>query len=442
MRNIFPICLLAMLAACNESSGSKSNPSPVVNPPVGSDNGIGAVETPVSKPDTSLPDDDNSTTNPLDSGAYNLGLKNTRSEILSPIGKHLASKAARFESSVTKLKKATEEYCLAPSEAGLSQSQMAWKEVMAEWQYFEVFQVGPVKANAKLAKFNIYSWPNLPNYCKIEEEALKARKSEGYKLPPNYNRKGLAAVEYLLFHDANQSKCAAGSTTAKEWTSPNLEERIQNQCAYLKPLTQELARQSELFQDSWGTPESNYISKIIGDESKTNELIQELYEASFYVDLEVKNQKISGPAGIDTRYCSTSPEPCLETSEFFFSNYSRAALNVNLEAFADLVFGPGVPERKGGLSALLRQEGTPASAEVADRTERLVLELANLSSTDTEAKLSDLVSSFAKENCDLSSNSWICKARSTIRKIFTDFKAEYAAILKVQAPSAAAGDND
>lgn len=442
------LCALTCVAlvACDSSSGSKSSPvTPTTPIPV----------TVAPGANTATPSGDNAigTSSPEDSAAngavidplaseLKFGLTTTRVDLLKRLGDDLSIKAKDFQTTANTLAESTLAYCEAPSAESLANAQNAWRSTMDAWQYFEVFQIGPVAENAKVLKFNIYAWPDPANYCRVDEEALKASKTASYKLPPNYNRKGLQAIEYLLFDSSLGSRCAAGSATVNEWSALPTETKVATRCAYLKALTNEVAAQGATLQSKWGVPGANYLTQILADNDKVNQTIQTLYEAAFYVDLEIKNQKLAGPAGIDTRYCNKVPEACPENAEFVYSNHSRQAVNVNIAAFVDMLFGSAKSGRAGGLSALVRAEGNGAANAVVDRTEAIAATLAAQTAEDPESTLDQLIAKFAKENCDLSSASWICQTRNGIRQIFTDLKGEYAAILKVKAPSAAAGDND
>lgn len=441
-------------AACDSSSGSKSTPvspetvpetAPATSPESGGDDAV-AGTTPLdggSSPDAPPVEEPSGGDNPepLDPTALKFGLTTTRVELLRRLGDDLAVRAKDFRAAAEALRDTTAGYCASPSAESLAAAQDSWRAVMNIWQYFEVFQIGPVVDNAKVLKFNIYAWPDPANYCKIDEEALKSTKSTAYKLPPNNNRKGLQAVEYALFEETLQSRCNAGTAVAQQWNALDTSGKTAARCSYLKFLTTEIALQGANLESRWGVPGNSYLTPILGDPAKVNQAIQALYEAAYYVDLEVKNQKMAGPAGIDTRYCSNAPEPCLEKAEFAFSGFSRQAINVNLEAFADMLFGSAASGRAGGLSALVRAEGASGLAS-ADRTETLASNLAAIAKDDADSSLDQLIEKFAKENCDSSAATWICKTRNSIRQIFSDLKGEYAEVLKVKAPAAAAGDND
>lgn len=447
MRFILILPFLALMA-CDSSSGSKSNPQPQ-NPgasegAVNEGDATGGSSGPTTGPgetENGAAVGESNAENPTGSTDLKFGLTTTRSDLLQRLGDDLAVKAKDFRSTADALQNATANYCADPNEEGLSAAQARWRELMNVWQYFEVFQVGPVSEGAKVLKYNIYAWPDPANYCRIDEEAMKAA-TPGYKLPPNYNRKGLQAVEYLLFEKTMAGRCSAGSAGAANWNALSAEAKVAKRCDYLTLLTSEIARQGLNLESKWGVPGNNYFSAQLSDPAKVNQLIQSLYEASYFVDLEMKNQKLAGPAGIDARYCDKAPEPCLEKQEFFFSGFSRQALDVNFQAFVDMLFGSASSGRAGGLSALVRAEGRGAGNAVADRTEAAAAQLANVNNGEKISSLDQIISQFAQENCDVSATTWVCQTRNNIRQIFSDFKGEYAAILNVKVPATAAGDND
>ncbi|MBC7533348.1 MAG: imelysin family protein [Oligoflexus sp.] len=427
-----------LCVACNGSSGSSFSPvapAPTVTNPGSGGDTAGNTTDPAPSPSPALESDEPKAS----TLTFPLGLTISRADYLRKIGSDFAKRAASFQSAVTALNASTQAYCSAPTTESKIEAQNQWRQVMTLWQYFEVLQIGPVGENAKTLKYSIYAWPDAANLCKVDEEALKASKSSTYKLPPNNNRKGLQAIEYLLFEDSLLSRCAAGTAVATEWNAQTIEVRNSTRCAYLKPLTAEIVNQSNVLVSKTGTEGDNFIGRVLGNAAAEQDLIQAIYQALFFVDLEVKNQKISAPAGLGIAYCANSPLPCPEKAEFEFSDFSLKALDVNFTTFSDIIFGSATGGRQGGLSALLRASGESAAAE---RSEATAAKIGALVESHDGLNLNGLIVAKAQENCDVSSTSWICVARSSIRSIFVDLKAEYAKILQVKAPEAAAGDND
>lgn len=367
------------------------------------------------------------------------GLSVSRADFLSRLGDDLSARAKSFQSHADSLVVAASAYCTSKSDADLEAAREKWKLAMGEWQHFEVFQLGPVAENAKALKYNIYAWPDPANYCNIDGEALKASKSDNYRLPPNNNRKGMQALEYLLFESGYAGRCDASSAVAQEWGGLTAGQKVEARCAYIKPVAQAVADHAAILAGSWGVPGDNYLTRLLGNELLEQQMIQSLYEGFFYVDLEVKNQKLAAPTGLDAKHCPTSPAPCPERAEFQFADFSRQAVDVNLKAMVDLFYGPDSEGREGGFSALVRGQG---GKDMADRTEVQLAQLDKVLETDPGLNLSELLKIKGDEDCSKTAVSWLCKTRAIIRKLATDLKGEYSQILKVQAPAAAAGDND
>lgn len=376
-------------------------------------------------------------------GDWNLNLKTDlmtdRASFLRALGNDLSKRSREFQQSTGQLAASVREYCARPTPEALDQAQQSWKETMYRWEHFELFQVGPLAEGGKVLKYNIYAWPGQAHFCRIDEEALKASKDVNYKLPSNPNRKGLQALEYLLFDQVLESHCPLGNGVAIEWNAQAPEQKWASRCAYLDRLVVDLDLQSTQLVQAWGDADANAMTQLIGHAEQEESMMQALYESLFYVDLELKNKKIAAPAGLDPKHCPSSPEPCLDRQEFPFANFSRQGIEANVLALIDVVFGPPLGERQGGLSGLIRAKGRD---DVADRTEASLIELANLIQTDPSSSLPDLIQNQNQENCEITSLSWVCRLRVALKSLASDLKREYASILDLQIPDASDGDND
>ena len=258
---------------------------------------------------------------------------------------------------------------------------------------------------------------------------------DAYVPPTDYNKIGLQALEYLIYESTLQTGCPNGLTKTN-WNALSVDQRKAARCAYMKPVARELASAADSLQSSWGNGEDNYLSRKIGDAALEQSAMQEMFNNILYIDIEMKNKKIGIPAGQDIKGCPKSPAPCVDKQELNYSHLSREALTENVNVLADLIFGFGSP-RRGGLTAVLRQENADAAA---DKSETNVSNLLTLVESE-QASMEDLLA-VKNEDCDQTQNSWICKVQSSIRTVVADFKAEYASVLKVQVPVEKQGDND
>ncbi len=423
---------LVSLAACDSNVSSKSQP---ITPPPGVQLPIGGEPLP---PGSDQPTPSEPTATGEDSTlVVPRDLTTTPQKFLQALGSKLVTRSQAFAQATENLETAGLNYCQTMTPQLQAAAADQWRQTMSLWQSFELFQVGPLAENTKSLKYSIYAWPEPVNFCKIDEAALAFAEDPAQELPPNYNRKGLQAIEYLLFEPTLNSRCAASNATGQAWNAQTEVRKRESRCAYLKPLLAELKQNARTFSDAWGSPESNPLFNPNASDPMPQ--LQALFENLFYADVELKNKKIAAPAGQDVKYCPQSPLPCPERKEFIFADFSRQAIDANIRSLVDLVFGPAVPARTGGFSALMRAAGRD---DVADRTEDASEKLLHLTQSNPGDNLDSLIGDQNQENCEVSAISWLCSVRTQIKLLAADFKQEYTSILQLKIPEGPQGDND
>ncbi|RZA15313.1 MAG: hypothetical protein EOP10_26600, partial [Proteobacteria bacterium] len=435
MRNYLYIPALALVLTLNacDSSSSSSAPAPQVT----------TTQPTTAQP--SQPSPENPTpidpTNPATGESSVLGLRAglvlPRAQYLQNVGNGIAKSAEDFLKASDALNQATLAYCGSYDPALLETAKLRFSDAMLLWQQIELFQMGPLSENSAALKYKIYGWPQISNYCKIDEESMLALSDAEYSLPSNTNRKGLQALEYLLYDASLTSICPASNETKGLWEAQTPAKKWEARCAFMKPVAAELVTNATTLSTQWGSKDNNYITSKIGNQDAEQSALQEIFNNLFYIDLEVKNQKLAAVAGSDIKLCPKSPAPCPDKEELRFSHLSKQAMTSNVRSIADLIFGFGEP-RSGGLSALLRNDN---GSGIAATTEANVTKLVTLTETE-QSSLETVLAAKNGEDCDASQNSWVCKVRQTIKDVVGDFKGEYTSILKTAVPLAPQGDND
>ncbi len=421
-------------------SHSSSNNNPTVEP----DASVGGTPNPLPTPTAAPTPGDGPTTPdtppPSNNGGLVGGLRVNQKDLFHQLGDGIARQTAAFTASTVKLDQAISGYCANPITNDKAPVRAAWKETILLWEEIELFQVGPIAANEKQLKTAIYGWPQQSNNCRIDEEALKASKNPAYVLPINTNRKGLQALEYLLFEETLVSSCSAANAIAKEWNALTPEAKTQARCAYLKPLSMELQALATTVNQVWGQEGNNYLTSVVGNAEAEKTALQSLYENLFYLDIEVKNYKLATPAGHDKLFCPNSPAPCLGKDEFPLSGISREAIQANIKSFTNLIYGfeDANQKRPGGFAALVREVG---DATVATRSETITRELSTIFASQNES-LTSLIAQQDKENCEESQISILCQLRKSIKQVSNELKYEYSRLLSLTVPAGPQGDND
>lgn len=410
---------LLCLTGCDSSTSSSTKP-PVQEQP---------IPQPPSPPvDDKIPD----------AGLGLLGgLTIDRAHFLQNFGNGVALHTQEFSKASESLGTAAQAYCVDFNATSLENLRQKWAEAMMVWQQLDLYQIEPLGKDADL-KNRIYGWPKVADYCMIDRESIYAwEDGDEYELPPsNFNRKGLQALEYLIFDSTLATTCPLIEPTKGLWEAMIESDRLAARCAYMLPVTADLLANARLLEKKWGPVDDNIITRQSSDPAAAQAIVQNIFTSLFYFDVEVKDKKLATPAGRNLKTCPKSPFPCPDKEELRYSQLSRQALAVNFRALADVTFGFGEP-RAGGLSALLRAEGG-AKAIQSERN------IANLVATSEKenGKLDTLLNAKTNETCESSSISWVCQVYNGIRIAVVDFKEEYAAVLKTTVPPPPDGDND
>ena len=120
---------------------------------------------------------------------------------------------------------------------------------------------------------NIYSWP-LINTCGIDLEV--ARKAAGSdKWTPTaalpVNKKGLGALEYLIFSDVETSGCKnlsiAINKDAADWLKKNTAEKYGDRCGFIKEISSDLEQQVTNLFSRWNPKDQNYTASFFNDKT-------------------------------------------------------------------------------------------------------------------------------------------------------------------------------
>lgn len=426
-----------------DSSSSSSTPTPSAPPvtsvpPTTGGNVVGTVPDEGSETPTAPTPEPINAPYVIPGNSFQLiaGLSTTRTAFLKDLGAGVSDRIASFADASQTLKTAAETYCGSYAPESQELLKASFRKAMLDWQHLELYQMGPMTEKNSTLKSKIYNWPIMPYLCRIDEQSMYAvEDGELYELPTDNNKIGLQAIEYLIYESTFETGCPSGLTKTK-WTALSKEEKTVARCAYLKPLARDLAANAQVLKTAWGSNADNYLTRAAASIEGEQSAMQEMFNNILYIDIEMKNIKIGVPAGQDVKRCPGSPAPCVDQQELLYSRLSGEALRANVEVLADLIFGFGEP-RRGGLSAILRQEN---AAIGADKSERNVSDLLTL--VENESRSFDELLIQTNELCASSQTSWICQVQTSIKTVVADFKAEYASVLKVQVPVEKQGDND
>ena len=230
-----------------------------------------------------------------------------------------------------------------PTAAGLAATQGMWLRTALAYKRCEVFQFGPVYDQMLAAQLDF--WPTRP----ANTEALLAQNAtidQALIAQQGVSVKGLAALEYALYHDGSDAALARLSTAAD----------AAKRRAYLLAVAQDLSAKAHQVRDAW---QNGYLATYAQQDGQdingsinltANQLIA-------HIDY-VKNTKVGVPAG---KKDGTVHSDQVEAYE---SATSTAHLLDDLTGTERLFTGAGPAGTTGpGFNALLDHLGAQANGQ-------------------------------------------------------------------------------
>ncbi len=212
------------------------------------------------------------------------------------------------------LQQKTETFLAQPTAQTLEEVRNAWIAAKLSWKSGEAFNFGPVEQLALETAIDL--WPT--NASGIEEAIQNYNGAATYMEAIGSDRKGLAAVEYLLFH-ADQTQIVG-------------EFAAENRKAYLNLLVQTLADHASKLLGEWENGyESTFISNTGNNANASTTLLSN--EMIFLLET-VKNYKVATPLGL-----RTLSDPLPEQVESLYADLSLDLIRENLKIMESIFTG-------------------------------------------------------------------------------------------------------
>ncbi len=363
-----------------------------------------------------------------DAGVDDGGTAMNRSQVLTAGGACVLSQAKAFQTTAVALERA-----LKATPRSFENARTAFHAAMDAWQIDEVMQVGPASSSANLGggdiRDQIYSWP-LTSRCAMEETLV----SKGYETDiavQLINRRGLAAIEYLLFYEGAATACPAGSpiVSGGTWAALTPADREARRWAYAAAAATDVRLRADGLVQKWegGFQETLTTAGPSNAVYKTQlAAINAMSNALFYVEHDVKDVKLSRPLGL--RDCTTPP--CLELLESQYAARSKANVKANLEGFRRIFEGCGPNHQGPGFDDLLISVGAEALST------RMVAATVKAEEALTAIEEPDLNPALTVDPASVRALYDAIKAMSDI------LKTEIPSVLDLEIPNSLEGDND
>ncbi|MDY7226617.1 imelysin family protein [Hyalangium rubrum] len=361
----------------------------------------------------------------------------TRTALLGAFGACVVTSARDFQQVAAELETATAALAAQPGDSTRNAARAAYHRAMDAWQILETMQVGPaaprsMPGGAEL-RDNIYSWP-LVSRCAIEEQ-LVSRSYESQDFPNSLiSRRGLYAVEYLLFYEGTDTACGPTSpiVSGGTWAALSTEEKQARKRAYAAAAAEDVHRRAVQLTEAW-EPGKGDFAKTLETAGPGNTVyatsqagLNSVSDALFYVEQTVKDTKLARPLGL--RDCDG--DTCPEYLESQFAARSKANVRSNLVGYRRVMEGCG-PDFSGvAFDDLLVAVGSEALATKLH--ERGAAAQAALEAVNE----SDLVQALDQDKASV-------RALYDGVKGMTDvLKTELVTVLDLELPQTVEGDND
>jgi uncharacterized protein len=260
----------------------------------------------------------------------------TKQALLGAAADCAAWHACTFQNAAVALRTSFREHAAAPSEDKRGAAQAAWRAAMIEWSKMELFQFGPVgsttvdKYHGRGLRSFVHPWPDL-NRCQVETQIVTKDYQQGWQVVFPSSR-GLYAVEYVLHYPGSDTVCLSNSTAAQLWTTQGAAPLAAAKNDYGVAVVDNLVALALEMRDVWAADGESFKAKLLafdgyGSEQETLNVVA---WSLFYVEREIKDFKLGGPAGLQA-----SPVG----SETPFAHVEVEAMRANLRAFRSLFQG-------------------------------------------------------------------------------------------------------
>lgn len=341
------------------------------------------------------------------------GMTASRADVLEAVGRCSLRNATAFRDAANTL--------------AAQPSRENWKVAMAAWQRLEVMQLGPTGSSLNPGGLDLrdqlYSWP-LVSRCAVED-VIVAKSYENGVGRLLVNRRGLAALEYVLFYEGDDFSCSTAG-----WAALDATEKAARKQAYALAAAADIKVRADELVAAW---EGGFIDTLrtAGPGNATYMTTQgamnRVSDAMYYVEKEVKDLKLAVPIGL--RECATPP--CLDALESQYAHHNKANLRANLVAFRQLLEGCDDDSYAGvGFDELL------VGANAADLATRMKTNIGNAQAALDAIEESDLRQALVDDPASV-------RAFYDAVKSVTDLlKSEFITVLDLEPPMGLEGDND
>ncbi|HWN71296.1 MAG TPA: imelysin family protein [Haliangium sp.] len=360
-----------------------------------------------------------------------------RKMLLANIGENIALPVYEtFHARVTDMATAIDAHCAGlgtADEASLrAATQEAWRQSMNTWQLVEVMLFGPVSMNEGALRDVVYSWP-IVSTCAVDQDVnLHRTDPASYDISTRLtNRRGLAALEHVLFSDDLEHTCPIQAAPAG-WDTLIEADRKAARCSFAQVAVADLAAQAQTLVAAWRPDAGNYLAMFTSASAfeSAQAGLNVVSDAMFYLDTETKDMKLAEPAGIAVNSCNTTGQPCPAELESPRARYSRENVLANLRGFQMLFLGQGLDgvDRVGFDDFLRALDAGAVADQMATTISAAITAVEAIPGAMEDALQSDYQA--------------VVDAHAGVKAVTDILKSQFLTVLGLDLPDGGASDND
>ena len=173
------------------------------------------------------------------------------------------------------------------------------------------------------------------------------------------SRKGLDAIEYILFNDNLNHRCTQFGSEPEGWNDRTEQSRKVARCEYANLAALDLIDGAQLLVDAWqGNQGYGEVLKQAGEPGSqfpdVHDAVNDVSDALFYIDTLTKDAKLATPLGLFANDCGL--EPCVDNVESLFARHSLENVLNNIRGLR-LLFRGGPSQDNVGFDDYLIDVG-------------------------------------------------------------------------------------
>ena len=312
-------------------------------------------------------------------------------------------------------------------------AKQSWRDAMAVWQIAEVMQIGPLLDNNNALRNKIYSWPNTSS-CALDQDVVLAEQASYDISSRTASRKGLDAIEYLLFNPSLDHSYTVFGTAPQGWNNRTDEDRTVARCGLAKKAAEDLVSNTQELLTAWnGTANVQGYADILKNAgqqdsifSDAQDAVNDVSDAIFYIEKFTKDAKLATPLGVFANDCGLVA--CAENVESRFAYHSLQNIISNMQGLNMIFLGGETDAGVGFEDYLLDVGATDTAAQMRGDLAEVIEFALSLQTT-----LSELLVQQPEQ---------VQEVHDQLKDVTDNMKTDFIQRLALELPATSAGDND